>query len=429
MSRSLATPTARLAGLRAPDGLARALVQAALALSVALAAAIAVLWATMAPPASEIVKLSAYMSVSGIVTMAAGWAVLRAADGAAGLDLRAKSFAAAAMTGGVALLNVVIIARLMFVSTSHDLPLLAGTIAFSVVVGAFFAHQLAGATARRLDAVAITIRRLAEGEHAARVAAGGRDEVGRLAADVNLLAARLKQADADRHALDAERRDLTAAISHDLRTPLASMRAMVEALDDGVVTGAESARYYRTMRREIDRLSRMIDDLFELARLDAGALQLDRHPVSLQEIAAEVVDAMQAQAQQLGIALAVQAEPALDPIPLDGSRVERALANLVKNALEHTPSGGRVDVRIRRDGDLAVLAVADTGEGIVGGDVERVWDRFYRGEKSRSRAAENSDGAGLGLAIVQGIVRAHGGITRVHSTAGHGSIFEIAFPA
>jgi len=402
---------------------------AVLALTLAIGVGLLLVQVMMSPPASDQRLLAAYLTISGAATLGAGWIALRVADRAAGLSIQAKSFLSTAIGSGVALLNVFIVAQLMFVSTSHDLKLLVALIIFSAVVTAFFSLWVAGTVSGRIETVASAIRTLASGEYAARAEVAGGDEVALLAEDVNLLATRLQEAEERRLALDRERNELTAAISHDLRTPLASVRAMVEALDDRVVEDdAEVARYYSTMRREIERLNRMIDDLFELARLDAGALQLDRRPVALQEVAAEVVDAMQAQAQQRGVNLAFEAAGEAPELPLDGARIERVAANLVRNALEHTPAGGRVEVGVFVEDGHVVLRVSDTGEGIEAGDLARIWDRFYRAEKSRRRGEDAADGAGLGLAIVRGFVEAHRGTVEASSAPGRGATFTVRLP-
>jgi signal transduction histidine kinase len=402
---------------------------AALVLTLAIGAGLLLTQLLMSPPAQDMRSMAAYLTLSGAGTMGAGWAALRIADRAFAVPIRVKAFLGSAIGSGVALLNVLIVAELMFISTSHDLKLLIALISFSAVVTVFFSLWVAWTVTERLALATRGIRALAGGDYGRRVDVRGGDEVSRLAEDVNRLAGRLEAAEAQREALDRERHELTAAISHDLRTPLASVRAMIEALDDAVVDDeAEVRRYYGTMRREIERLNRMIDDLFELAQLDAGALRLERRPVALQEIAADVVDAMQAQARQRDIALELRTEGAPPELSLDGARMERVAGNLVRNALEHTPTGGRVDVSVFVGDGWVALRVADTGDGIDAADATRIWNRFYRAERSRQRVSGGADGAGLGLAIVRGFVEAHGGDVEARSTPGRGAVFTVRLP-
>jgi signal transduction histidine kinase len=402
----------------------------AVALLVAVACAVLLAQLLIDPPASDLRALALYLALSGAATIVGGAIAMRL------LDRRARSFGIqtksvlAALTGtAVALLNILIVARLMFVSTSHDLRLLVALVAFSTIVTVFFALWVASAMASRLHAIAAVVRRLAEGRYDERAVAAGGDEVAALAADVNALAARLATVEQERAALDAERRELTASISHDLRTPLASLSAMVEALDDEVVADrAEVRRYYVTMRREIERLSRMIDTLFELAQIDAGALRLNLQPVALEEIAAEVVDAMRAQAQRAAITIEAETTGDLPPLMLDGARIERAIANLVRNALEHTPPEGRIVVRVERGPSSIVLTVRDTGEGIAPEDLPHIWRRFYRGDKSRTRHGDRAEGAGLGLAITRGIIESHAGTIEASSTVHSGTTMRVHIP-
>ncbi len=255
------------------------------------------------------------------------------------------------------------------------------------------------------------------------------DEVARLADDVASLSAKLDATERERARLDRERVELTAAISHDLRTPLASVRAMAEALADGVVEEeSERHRYYMLMQREVERLNRLIGDLFDLAQIDAGALRLEKRMLPLQEIVSEVVEGMRPQAERGGIDLRFE-EPQEDlpDVQIDGARFERAVANLVRNAIEHTPAGGLIRASVCREPGWLALSVADNGEGFDASEADQVWTRFYRGDKSRGRKP-GADGAGLGLSIVRGFVEAHGGRVECKSAPGAGATFTVRLP-
>src|SRR5438093_9198499 len=400
-------------------------VAAVLALALAIGAAVLLTELTMSPSWAELRKLAIYLALAGVASAGLGWVALRGADRMLGPGLRGRAFLSSVIAGAVALLNVIIVGRLMFISTEHDLNLLLALVIFSAVITAFFSFSVAATVAGRIENVAAAIRLLARGDFGTRLARDGNDEVARLSEDVDLLAAHLQAAEDQRAALDRERRELTTAISHDLRTPLASLRAMTEALSDGIVDEpADVRRYYATMRREIERLSSMIDDLFELSQLDAGALKMERERILVQDIAAEVVDAMQAAARLASVELTLNVESTPPEVEIDGARMERAIANLVRNALEHTPSGGRVLVSVMASNGNVDLHVTDSGKGIDRIDLPRIWERFYRADTSRGRNG-SGDGAGLGLAITRGIVEAHGGSVHAESQAGRGAVFAI----
>jgi signal transduction histidine kinase len=244
----------------------------------------------------------------------------------------------------------------------------------------------------------------------------GRDEIAALAHTFNQMAEQLQQTDRKQRELETLRKDLVAWTSHDLQTPLASMRAIVEALADGVVDEPETVhRYLGIIQRDIRALSGLIDDLFEMAQLDAGGLPLERELNSLSDLISDTLESFSELSARQGVTLEGKVAPGTDPVFMDAQRIGRVLNNLISNALRHTPQGGSVLVEVRPENRGIQVAVCDTGEGIQPEDLALVFERFYRGEKSRSRL---TGGSGLGLAIAKGIVEAHGGEIRAESVPG-----------
>jgi signal transduction histidine kinase len=218
------------------------------------------------------------------------------------------------------------------------------------------------------------------------------------------LAARLAMEERANREVEEARRALVAAASHDLRTPLASLRLLVESIDDGVATGETRDRYLKEIRTHVGVLSDLIDDLFELSRIEAGDISWTLRQVELRELIDDTVAAMRAQAAERGVRISAD-------LPADGlvaqanaEKVQRVLFNLIQNAIRHTPADGSVTVRARSLGKTVEVEVDDEGEGISPADGERVFEAFYRGDASRGE-----EGAGLGLAISKAIVEAHGG--------------------
>ncbi len=236
---------------------------------------------------------------------------------------------------------------------------------------------------------------------------------------------RLAQARSRERALEASRRELVAWVSHDLRTPLAGLRAMAEALEDQVVVDPATVSTYHTqIRREVDRLSVMIDDLFELSRIHAGALRLSRRLVGLEDLVAEVLASAEPVARSKGVRLAGSAVRGM-PIYVDSAEFGRALRNLVINAIRHTPSDGTVEVLGDVQDGMARFSVSDACGGIPPADLPRVFDVAFRGESARTPGPQ--EGAGLGLSIARGIVEAHAGQIAVRN-AGPGCQFVIHLP-
>ncbi|MCI0477800.1 MAG: HAMP domain-containing histidine kinase, partial [Anaerolineales bacterium] len=224
------------------------------------------------------------------------------------------------------------------------------------------------------------------------------------------------------------RRSLVAAASHDLRTPLTSLRAMIEAINDGIITDeATVRRYLLLMQQEIQNLSHLVDDLFELTQLDAGAPNWAKEPGSLRDLISDTLESMQAQATAKGVQLCGAVEPTIDPVPMNSLKMQRVLSNLLQNAIRHTPTGGQVSVsaQLCADAKCVQVEIADSGEGIAPNDLPHIFDPFYRSEKSRARGG---GGAGLGLTIARGIVEAHGGTIQVTSAPSVGSRFTFTLP-
>jgi signal transduction histidine kinase len=199
-------------------------------------------------------------------------------------------------------------------------------------------------------------------------------------------------------------RQLVAAASHDLRTPLASLRLLVDSIDDGIATGETRERYLREIRTHVGVLSDLVDDLFELSRIEAGEISWSIRQVELGPLIDETVAAMRAQADARGVRVAAELPAGGLVAAADAEKVQRVLFNLIQNAIRHTPADGSVTVRARAQGSEVEVEVDDEGEGIAAADAGHVFDAFYRGDASRGE-----EGAGLGLAIAKAIVEAHGG--------------------
>jgi len=258
--------------------------------------------------------------------------------------------------------------------------------------------------------------------HRSRSAGLATAELDLLNRELDAARVRLTESRERERALERSRRELVAWVSHDLRTPLAGLRAMAEALEDGVAT--QPALYHTRIRQSVDRLSGMVDDLFELSRIHAGALRLTLERISLAELVDEAVVGADPLARARGVRLSADVRTPL-AVQVDVGEFSRALTNLVANAIRHTPSDGSVRLEAAHRGDHAVLAITDACGGIPDDDLERVFEVAWRG--TAARTPEPLAGAGLGLAIVRGIVEAHSGEVDVRNVAG-GCRFEVRLP-
>jgi signal transduction histidine kinase len=316
--------------------------------------------------------------------------------------------------------------RAMFIS-EHDLAILLTMLLFAALLAFGFSLRGAMPIARRVARVRRGTAQLANGDLETELPVDGHDEISQLSADFNRMAAALREAVAREREMEQARRDLIAAVSHDLRTPLASARALIEAVADGVAADPETeARYLSSARNELAKLGRLVDDLFELAQIDAGVLRLELEEASLHDLISDTLSSFHPQAESRGVRLVGEVSEGVDPVLMSPSKLQCVLYNLVSNALRHTTADGTVALRAMPEGKVIQVEVADTGEGISPDDLPRVFERSYKGEKSRTRREEDfAPGAGLGLAIARGLVEAHGRRISVESRPGYGSRFRV----
>ncbi len=389
-----------------------------LALSVA-AALFAVL---MAPGPADLAQLVATLAGAGGLAVVLGYLFYRRgwARSSSLMVTLVLTYLWAAL---VTLLPVWLLQRQMFFS-EHDLALSGVLLLFAAIVATTYSLFIAASVADGLRQTAAAADRLAAGDPAARAPITGRDEVARLGASFNAMADQLQAATDRREEVETLRRNLIAWTSHDLRTPLTAIRVRVEALHDGVVTGPDEVRrYVAAMRADVVALDGLLDDLFELAQLDAGGPPAARALHAPADLVADALERFRPLAEGRAIALTGAATGAA--VAVQPGKIERVLGNLIGNALRHTPPGGQVALAAEETAEGVVFRVEDSGPGFSAADLAYGFEQFYRGEEARTRA---TGGAGLGLAIARGIVQAHGGRIWAENRAEGGARVSFLLP-
>jgi histidine kinase len=308
---------------------------------------------------------------------------------------------------------------LLAVRDSLTWAALAATLA-GVLASLLIARQVVAPVRAMRDAS----QRIAHGSYNERVALppgktqAELDELGRLALSFNEMAQRLEQT-------ENMRRQLIGDVAHELRTPLTTIRGSVEGLIDGVLP--PEIETFQQIYKEAERLGRLVEDLQELSRVEAGAYELNKSSVTIDALLKAVQERLSRQYNDKGVLLETELPPRLPQVYVDEDRIGQVLTNLVGNALQYTPQGGRVKISATGEAASVRVSVADTGAGISAQDLEHVFDRFYRVDKSRSRAA---GGSGIGLTIARYLVEAHGGRLWAESPGeGHGATFLFTLPA
>ena len=310
-----------------------------------------------------------------------------------------------AITVGLATLAVGAIALAMFIS-AHDALLMIVLLVFAGLLTAYSAHVLAGGLMRDIEAVRDGLRRVGEGSRDVVMETEAQDEIAELADAANRMTAQLGEREAERDMAERARRELIAAVSHDLRTPLTSLRLLSDAVEDDLVDPETRSRYLAQMSVHLGSLSALIDDLFELSRLEAGDIQWSMQQVALDELVRETVEAMRSQAVQGKVEVRAEVNGLLAPARANPEKLQRVLFNLIQNAIRHTPADGSVTVCAETNGGHVEVEVADTGVGIDEAERDQVFEPFFRGGEGKARSGE---GTGLGLTICRAIVEAHGG--------------------
>jgi signal transduction histidine kinase len=361
-----------------------------------------------------------------IVAYAAMGALAAGLAGAGALWLLRKRSVAdslavvAVVTVAAMLAGTLSVARAMFLS-DHDLGVVTAVCAIAAVISLSMALLLGRRVVAGSRALTAATRAFGDSDSFAAPRHAPTAELAELGRELAATSAKLAESRERERALETSRRELVAWISHDLRTPLAGLRAMAEALEDGVA--ADPTRYHTQIRTEVERLTSMVGDLFELSRIQAGVLALTPARMSVYDLVGDAIAGADALARQHGVCLVGQGvEPV--PVEVDGREMTRVLANLLVNAIHRTPADGTVAVAAHREADSVVLSVTDGCGGIPPEELHRVFDTGWRGTAARTPPA----GAGLGLAIVRGIVEAHHGQAAVRNVPG-GCRFEVRLPA
>ena len=363
-----------------------------------LAAAVAAVLAAAGYGSSAGVTSLLILVPLGIATVLATHAVVASRARIGGL--RRQFAVLAAIAAAQLAIAVGVFVERMFVS-AHDAFFAVLVAAYTGALGLWAARLLGRRALADLDAVRRTLAGVGEGRRDVLTNLAGDDELARLGADVDAMIAKLA-------AEETARRGLIAAVSHDLRTPLTSLRLLVDAIDDDLVSDqATRNEYLRRISANVHALTALIDDLFELSRLESGDIRWEMGNVMLDELVQETIEAMRPHAEAGAVAVHAELAPQLAAAQGNPEQIQRVLFNLIQNAIRHTPADGSVVVRAAPASDGAIeIEVADSGPGIALSDRARVFEPFFQGG---DRASRSDDGAGLGLAISRAIVEAHGG--------------------
>ncbi len=325
----------------------------------------------------------------------------------------------------VVVLVITVIAKWVFVSI-NDVLLIGILLLFGSGIFLSFGYILAEAISGRINSISQAAREIAQGNLTERVPVTGNDEIAILGNTFNDMTRQLEDMDIHQKELRKMRSDLIVWVGHDLRTPLTSIRAILEALADRIVEDPVTVQRYLDMaQKEVRYLSRLIDDLFDLSQIDAGGMRVDWQYIPLADLISDTLESFTELAYQQGVNLDGSIQPGIDLVYIDAQLIGRVLNNLTSNAIRYTPPGGTVNISAVRDNGKVTVTVSDNGDGIKAEDLPYIFERFFRGDKSRNRT---TGGTGLGLAISRGIIEAHGESIRAESEEDVGTKIIFTIP-
>jgi signal transduction histidine kinase len=369
---------------------------------------------TMRPSGSERFQIMAIFVLMALIAAAVGYFFPRFV---AFSSLQSSVIAIAVLAVGLVIMSAVLSAALMSFSV-HDITVLVVVLAFGLGLGLLTAVALARPLAADLGRIRDTAEEVTRGNLEVATGVDRNDELGMAAEAIDAMVARLRDATAERDRQQAARRQFLAAVGHDLRSPLAALRATVEALEDGLAPDPQ--RYLGSMRADVDAMSQLVDDLFLLSTIESGNLTFDRVQIDVAELADESLDALQPVARKNGVELQLHAEGRV-AAQAGPAQIGRVIRNLVDNAIRYSPHGSKVTVEVA-GGAGAIVTVIDEGPGFPPGMLRKAFEGFVTGDPARTRT---SGGAGLGLAIARGLVEAHGGSIWAEASDGGKVVFEL----
>jgi signal transduction histidine kinase len=391
-------------------------------IAVVLLISLVIFYLLMRPTLGDLQHMALFLAITAVLSIAIGYGAYRLNWLKYAPSMRWVLLGSYVIASLLTFLNVWLTARLMFAS-EHDLLLATVLLLFAggiaVALGSFFTSALID----RISRLELATHSIESGDLSTRADIPGKDEIAALA---DKMALQLESADKKQKELETLRRDLVAWAGHDLRTPLSSIRLLVEALSDGVVTDPKEIQNYLSQaKKQVDTLSLLVDDLFQISQLDSGGMPLTLEAASIRDLISDTLESFSSLAAQKGVKLCGSADDGVDPINMDVLWMGRAVNNLVSNAIRYTPANGEINIVAKCSGDNVIVSISDSGEGILPEDISHVFERFYRGDKSRSRV---SGGAGLGLAIAKGVIEAHRGEITVQSELHKGTTFSFLLP-